>query len=106
MFEELGGQRWENSTQHTVIHRAIDLTQEMAISVELRDDDIDSTLWEANFRSSTKIIVFQYTVWFMAEQRASINERRIMSKRLPIEITVHIGILIAERVFFQVIRSR
>jgi hypothetical protein len=57
--------------KHAVVHDTIDMPQEMTISVELRDDDVHSTLWETDFGSSSEIIVLQNAIWLMPEQRAS-----------------------------------
>jgi hypothetical protein len=66
-----GGGRKRIHTKHAVVHDTIDMPQEMAISVELRDDDVHSTLWETDFGSSSEIIVLQNAIWLVSEQRAS-----------------------------------
>jgi hypothetical protein len=88
--------------KHAVVHDTIDMPQEMTISVELRDDDVHSTLWETDFGSSSEIIVLQNAIWLMPEQRASVGGRE-MRQREEVKYIIHDGILIQAQVLFQII---
>jgi hypothetical protein len=80
-MSEVGGGMSRSQTKHAVVHNAIDIGEEFAVSVELRKDQVNGILRQAEFCSSSEVIILQNTVRLMAEQRTAARVRQRQTDR-------------------------
>jgi hypothetical protein len=80
-MSEVGGGMSRSQTKHAVVHNAIDIGEEFAVSVELWKDQVNGILRQAEFCSSSEVVILQNTVRLMAKQWTAARVRQRETER-------------------------